>query len=807
MILPGRCTLLSGGRPTGEAMSFQVDERTLECLEWRRIREMLADGARTPGGREHCLEGDLFLGGADAIRDGLAETAEAFRLLADGGSPPIGGLVDLTPVFRRLRKGGALAARELLDLGSALGALHATERYLTGRREGSPRLADRAGCIGDQRDLAAEIEHTLDSEGQVRDSASSALRDARRETRQLSHEIERRLERLLQDTRVRAALSDRFHTMRNDRYVLPVRSEARSAVPGIVHDASGSGTTVFIEPAAVVDLNNRLKSAELTVQRETLRVLRDLSSRAAASLDDIEASLAILEGIDAVFCRGRMAQAQGAVEPEVGADGTLRLPQLRHPLIPAGEVVPSDLAIGEHYQVLVVSGPNAGGKTVAMKAVGLAALMAHAGCFVPCDPGARVDALRAVVADIGDDQDIARSLSTFSAHMATVARIVDAAGPGTLVVLDEIGTGTDPGEGAALAQSVLETLAEEGARVVTTTHFNLLKEMAAVDPRFENASVEFDPTSLAPTYRLRVGTPGVSSATTVAARMGVRGDVLERAEALLQREDRRLDRMLSELSASRLALEAEQREASRLRAESEATRSEYRARLERLQERRDKIFSAMKDDLENAFRDAHGQVAAVIRDLQRGGTARDAAHARDRLLVMEEKTRAVEAEHAIAPSEPPGEAMDWQRARPGDSVLVVGAGPASLDALPDRRGRAAVRVASGRMMVPAERVRALAPAAEARPKPAVPQRPASGGTAHCDLRGLRVDEALDRMLEALDRAAGDGRDCVEVIHGHGTGALRDAVREQLRGSPYVASFAAGSAEEGGDGVTRVELKD
>jgi len=770
---------------------------------------MLADGARTPGGRRHCLEGGLFLDGPEAIRAALAETAEAVSLLEAGDGPPLGGVLDLEPIFQRLRKGGVLVARELLDLRATLRALHATERSLAGRAEAVPRLADRAASIGDQRDLADAVDDAIDPDGQVRDSASRALREARAETRQLSHDVERRLERYLQDPDVRAALSDTFHTMRNDRYVLPVRADSRGAVRGIVHDASGSGTTLFVEPEAVVELNNRLKNAELTVQRETLRVLRGLSERAAAALDDVEASLAVLESIDAIFCRARMAVALDATRPEVGGEGVLRLPQLRHPLIPSDEVVASDLALGEHFQVLVVSGPNAGGKTVAMKAVGLAALLAHAGCFVPCSPGARVDALAALVADIGDDQDIARSLSTFSAHMATVARIVDAAGPDTLVVLDEIGTGTDPGEGAALAQAVLEALAEAGARVVTTTHFNLLKEMAAVDSRFENASVEIDPESLAPTYRLRAGTPGGSSATTVAARMGLRADVLERAGALLESEDRQLDRMLAELSASRLSLEAEKREAERLRAESEAVRAEYRARLERLQERRDKVFRAMKDDLEASFRDAHGRVAAVIRDLQRGGSARDAAHARERLVAMEEKVREVEARHAPDPAERPGEPMDWQRARPGDAVLVVGAGPATLDALPDRRGRAAVRVGSARMQVPAERVRAAArPAAEApRPRPSPLPTPAAGGTLHCDLRGLRVDEALDRMLVALDRAAREGRDRVEVVHGHGTGALRDAVREHLRGSPYVTGFAPATAEQGGDGVTLVELRE
>jgi len=790
-------------------VSLRVDERTLACLEWPRIREQLADGARTPGGREHCLSGEIFLPSADAVRRALAETAEAVELLAEGGSPPLGGVLDLDPCFERLRKGGGLAARELLDLRSALGALHATERYLAARADASPQLAEHATAIGDHRDLADDIDAALDGEGRVRDQAAPGLAEARAEARGLSHQIERHLERDLRDSGIQGALSDRFHTMRNDRYVLPVRADARRAVPGIVHDASGSGTTLFIEPEAVVELNNRLKHAELTIERETKRVLRDLSSRAAAALDGIEASLAALESIDAVFCRAHLAAVQRATRPDVGDEGILRLPQLRHPLIPAERVVPSDLALGDRYRVLVVSGPNAGGKTVALKALGLAALLTHSGCFVPCDAGARVDGLEAVVADIGDDQDIGRSLSTFSAHMAAVARIVDSAGPGTLVVLDEVGTGTDPGEGAALAQAVLETLADAGACVMTTTHFNLLKEMAEVDSRFENASVEFDPESLAPTYRLRPGAPGASSATTVAARMGLRSDVLERAGALLDCEDRRLDWMLAELSASRLALEAEKREAERLRAESEAARSEYRGRLERLQERRDRVFAAMKDDLEQSFRAAHRQVATVIRELQRGGRARDAAQARDRLLALEERARDAAARNAPASSPPPGQPVDWQHARPGDSVLLVGAGPATLVSLPDRRGRASVRVGSARMRVPADRVRAPESAPADAPPPQRPGPPAgptlAGGTAHCDLRGLRVDTALDQLLAALDQAARTGRDRLEIVHGHGTGALRDAVRSYLRGSPYVEGFAAGSAEEGGDGVTFADL--
>lgn len=798
-------------------MSLQVDDRTLERLEWPRVRALLAAEARTPGGRARCLTADLFRPTAGGVRDALAETAEAVAILADGGAPPLAGIAELGPAFGRLEKGGVLEPRQLLDLGAALAAFRSTRRFLTQREEDAPRLADRAAALEEHGDLADDIAHCIDAEGQVRDGASRALRDARKDVRSLSGDLERRLDRYLQDPNVQAALSDRFYTMRNDRYVLPVRSEARSAVRGIIHDASGSGTTVFIEPEAVVDLNNRLKDAELTAQREVLRVLRDLSAQAAGRVEEIRASLEVLEALDEIFCRARLAVKQDAVCPEVGDAGILRLPQMRHPLIDPADVVPSDLRLGEGYQVLVVSGPNAGGKTVAMKALGLAALLTHAGCFVPCGAGARVDHLRAVVADIGDDQDIARSLSSFSAHMENVARIVDSAGPGVLVVLDEVGQGTDPGEGAALAQSVLEALAEADARVMTTTHFNLLKEMAEVDPRFENASVEFDPETLAPTYRLHTGTPGASSATTVAARMGIRQSVLDRANSLLEREDRQLDRMLSELSASRVALEAEQREARRLRDESDTARREYQEKLARLSERRDKIFQSMKGELESAFRDAHGQVAAVIRDLQRGGSARDAAHARERLLAMEEKAAAAAREVAVqepGAAEPAAEAIDWQRARPGDQVQVAGAGPATLDALPDKRGRAAVRVGSARMVVPADRIRTLAKSVKDARARSPKKLPASayahataGGSTRCDLRGMRVAEALDELESTLDRAARDGRDRVTIVHGVGTGALRDAVRERLRGSPYAVRQGTGGPEDGGDGVTWVDLRE
>ncbi len=804
-------------------MSFSVEQKTLERLDWPEVLARLDAFARTPRGRARLAAASngagasLFEDSADGARERLAETREALAILDAGERPPLGGVAEVAASLRRARKGGLLAAGALLDLLATLTALRDTARFLAERGVQAPRLAALAESIVDHAALRSDLERSLEPSGEVRDDASAALAEARREVRRSAGEIQDRLARALKDPDTLARLSDAYYTVRNDRYVLPVRADAQGAVRGIVHDASRSGTTVFIEPEALVELNNRHKQAEIETERETLRVLRVLSAAAADAADEIEAGLGALESVDLSFARAQLAAELGATEPEVGDEGVLRLPQLRHPSLSRDEVVPNDLRLGEDFTVLVLSGPNAGGKTVAMKAVALAVLFTRAGLFVAAAAPARVDLFDAVLADIGDEQDIREHLSTFSAHMANLARIADTASRRSLVVLDEIGVGTDPGEGAALAQAVLEKLADAGARVIATTHYNLLKEMAEVDERFANASVEFDPETLAPTYRLRMDLPGSSSATAVAARMGMRADVLERANELLEREDRRLDRMLSELAASRAALDHEQREASRLREESEATRADYRARLEKLQQRRDSLYRSMRDDLDRAFRGAHERIAAVIRDLQRGGTARDAARAREQLLAAEQAARRAEQEAGVEASEGPNLApVDWQRARAGDPLQVQGGGPAVLLALPDHRGRVAVRVGSARVLLPMERVGAAEETPPVRPRgrvtvtragpaPSDDEAPGGDDAGRCDLRGLRVDEALDRLTHALDRAAAAGRERLTVVHGIGTGALRDAVRRHLADSVYVARFSAGTAGEGGEGVTRVVL--
>jgi DNA mismatch repair protein MutS2 len=812
------------GSMNGYDMSFFVAQKTLERLDWKRVLAMLGERARTPGNQERCaLEGSadessggfLFESTRRGVLERLAETSEARSILVTGEMPPMGGTPGLKQTLARARKDGVLAARELLNLASTLEITRDLKRFLEARRESTPRLAELAEILVEHRDFERDIEACLEASGEVRDSASPTLAGARRDAHRIASEIQEKVGRYLRDPNITPHLSDGYYTIRNDRYVLPVRSDSRGGIRGIVHDASNSGMTLYIEPEALVDLNNQVKQAEITIEQETLRILRRLSQGAGSISDEVEANTATLDVIDLAFARAGLAEELDAVAPEVGDEGIMELPQLRHPLLPPDQVVPSDMRIGADFTALILSGPNAGGKTVALKAAALAALFVRAGMHVPAAAGARVDLFDEVLAHIGDEQDIRENLSTFSAHMANLADITRRSADRSLVVLDEIGVGTDPGEGAALAQAVLETLADRGARVIATTHYNLLKEMAEVDERFANASVEFDSETLEPTYCLRMGLPGASAATSVAARMGLDPRVIARANEILDREDRQLDRVLTELSTNRSALEAEKREVTRLRTETEAVRDEHRAKLEKLQARRDKLFLTMREDLEKSFREAHKQVATVIRDLQRGADARDAAAAREKLQAIANDTETSQREAGLeVPAEEALNAIDWSRATIGDRVKIRDGGEGVLSALPDQRGRVAVQLGSARMSVPMERVGALEPAREPQPTGSTAPRvtvmradPADGQAEletdadRCDLHGLRVDEALDRLAYALDRAASAGRSSLAINHGRGTGTLRKVVREYLNDCPYISNFAGAAQQDGGDGVT------
>jgi DNA mismatch repair protein MutS2 len=802
-------------------MPFRVSTSTLESLEWARIADELRSSCRSPQGRlrlSGAAPDALFETNEIDVRQRLSETSEARGLIDQGMLPPLGGCSDLDAPLSLATKGGVVESIVLLDVRGTLEALHATQQFFARHRDENPALYELTRNMTALPELEASIARCLDSTGEVSDAASPTLAEARREAHRLGGDLKQRIERSLGNSDISAHLSDQFYTVRNGRFVLPVKADAKGQVRGIVHDASRSGTTLYVEPEGMIELNNRHRQAELTVEREVLRVLRELSAQVGEAATPLRANLESLACLDLALARGQYSYSLEGVEPRVECEGIFELPGLRHPLIPAVECVANDLRIGADFSVLILSGPNAGGKTVALKSMALAALMVRAGMHVAANPGARVDLVDQVQADIGDHQDIRESLSTFSAAMANLSEILREADENSFVCLDEVGVGTDPSEGAAIAQSALESLADSGARSVTTTHYNLLKEMAEVDERFENASVEFDPETLAPTYRVRIGSPGASSATTVAARMGMPQQVLDRASELLDREDRRLDRMLTELSATRASLEAEKQAARELRLEGEQARETYRAKLARLQERRDKLFGEMRQELDDSFRTAHSEVARVIRELQRQPSSRKAANVREALVALREETEQVQTEKGLTPDGAANSTdiapIDWPRARVGDSVRTPGGTIGRLIALPDRKGRVSVQVAGSKLSLDRDRLSPVAGANAKASRPA-PEKFVDtsstpplglGGVAEADLRGLRVDEALASLGAALDLAAAQGRAELRIIHGIGTGALRQAVREELPHSPYVVEWLEAERDQGGAGATRAMLR-
>ncbi len=787
-------------------MAFAVETKTLLRLEWHELVQMLRGHVRTPAARDRLAELQApFAQNLEELEELRAETREAFGLLETGRDLPLGEISPLEASLDRACKGGGLSPRELRDIATACAVLGDTRRMLDTLDASAETLVRAGEDIVPLGVLDREIANAIGPDGTIRDEASETLARARADAQRLAAEGKQRMERTLRDRQLESSLADRFYTVRNDRFVLPVRADARASVPGIVHDASASGATLFVEPSEFVELNNRHKRAELDADREERRIIAELSAAVARAAPELRVGLEALAKLDLAFARAKFSRQIGGVPPEMGDRGVVELPGLRHPLL-GDEAVPNDLRLGRTYCVLVISGPNAGGKTVAMKAAALAVLCAQAGLFVPAEPGARVDRFDTVLADIGDEQDIREHLSTFSAHMANVASVVDRADRRSFILLDEIGVGTDPSEGASLAQAILEALAARDARVITTTHYNLLKELAEVDERFENAAVAFDPETLQPTYVLRTGMAGASSALAVAQRMGMPEDVAQRARTLLASEDRQLDRMIAELQTSRAALETERAEAARLREESDSAREAYGRKLEQLEAKREKLFGEMREELQASFSRAHEEVAGVIRTLQRGGTAQAAARARERLIELESAAPESEARPVPAPSEAVAGPIDWTSARPGTRVLLPGGQQGILLSAPDRRGKVQVQAGSAKLTLASEQIRGVPKSEEtARPRVRVPE-PRDETLLPCDLRGERVLEAEERLERALENALAARAYQLTIIHGFGTGALRRAVRDYLQSSPYVERYESASASEGGEGATIAFLR-
>ncbi len=769
--------------------------KVLATLEFTTVREMLADATSFLPGRElaEALAPVRELAIAERLQD---ETDSARSLLRAVPSAGLAGARDIREPLRRATLGGMLDPDQLLMIADTT---RAASRLFTDVH-GHPPIAAKARFARPPEPLAVAIEHAIGSGGEVLDRASVVLANARAALRAAQSRLQQRLDALVRSPELGRFLQEPIVTQRSGRYVVPVKAEYRGAVKGIVHDQSASGQTVFIEPLDVLEANNAVREAELAEQQEVLRVLERLSRSVEASAEDLAAVLRALADIDLILAKAHLGESLGCERPTLNADGRADLIAARHPLLvtQGSDVVPIDVRLGTDFRVLVITGPNTGGKTVTLKTLGLLQLMAASGLQVPAARGSALPVVRRVFADIGDEQSIAQSLSTFSSHLRNVVATLADAERGDIALLDEVGAGTDPDEGAALAMAVLETLLERGVLVAASTHYPELKAFALNTPGVSNASVEFDAETLRPTYRVHVGLPGSSNAFAIASRLGLDRAVLDRAEAHLSELHRSLERTLQLAERQRTELASALEESRIAAADAARALADAHAEAERI-----------RDDAERARERARHESEELI--LQARRALRQAEDARDqggrRNLVEEAREALAASERATRDAVPEPVAPRALPVSIGGPVLIRGMTQEGTLVSIDDRGIA--EVVSGQL-------RLRVPSGELRPAPARVASPivstraqVTGSVANSplqlDLRGARAEEALEVLDRYLNDAAVAGNDRVRIVHGKGTGALRAAVRETLARHPLVQEQTPASAAEGGDGATIVRL--
>ena len=788
-----------------------MTERTLRVLEFTRVREMLAEGALTAPGAEKCRALVPF----DTLFDidqAQRETEEAAVILQYVGGHPLTDFPDARQALLVCEKGGTLSPRMRLDVAGLLRASRAARDALITERENTPLLRGRAETLTEARNVERDITDAILSEDEIADRASSELMNIRRHLRGAQERIKEKLNQMIRSGTMQKYLQESIITVRNDRYVLPVRAEYRSQVPGLVHDQSSSGATLFIEPMAAVEMGNEIREWEIKEAREIERILASLSAEVAPWAEALRANAETLADLDFIFAKGLLSRRLRCVAPKMNERGFLHIVRGRHPLIDPEKVVPSDIFLGydpsdRGFNTLVITGPNTGGKTVTLKTLGLLTLMAQAGLQVPAELGTELAVFEQVWADIGDEQSIEQSLSTFSGHMTNIVTIMREVTPRDLVLFDELGAGTDPTEGAALAQSILTRLLHIRVRTVATTHYSELKVFALTTEGVENASVEFDVETLRPTYRLSIGVPGKSNAFEISRRLGLPENLIENAKKLLSSDEVRFEDVIANAEYHRQIAERERELAQEASRETLKLRDEAERLRREMEERREASVRKAKEEARRILQDARRESEGIIADLKRmkkeAGSAADVNALRRRLDEGIDDL----SEGLKVPSPEEGNAPET--VRPGDQVKVLTFGTqASVLSAPNARGE--VELASGNMKFKAK-LSDLRLVTEAAPGPKTVVKAKTGAMTRtvpmeCDVRGMNLEEALGAVEIYLDEAVLAGLHEVSVIHGKGTGVLRSGIRQELRRNRHVKSCRPGVYGEGEDGVTVVTLK-
>jgi DNA mismatch repair protein MutS2 len=787
-----------------------LQSRIFHVLEFNKVKEQLQKKVASSLGREKVANLIPSTQYEEVVKWQEA-TDEATTVLRLRGNVPLGGIFDVRPSVKRAEIGGTLSSNELLDVASTIYAARQVKQFIEQVVEDEdlqlPIITEHIEKLMPLPEVEQTIKMSIDENGTVLDGASDQLRGIRQKLRSTESRIREKLESLIRSSSAQKMLSDAIVTIRNERFVIPVKQEYRSAYGGIVHDQSSSGATLFIEPQAIVTLNNELQEAKVKEKQEIERILIALTVQVAEVANELRQNVYLLGELDFMFAKGRYSHELKASKPKMNDRGYIKLVKAKHPLIAQEDVVANDIELGDQYTSIVITGPNTGGKTVTLKTLGLFTLMAQAGLQIPALDGSEMAVFKHVFADIGDEQSIEQSLSTFSSHMVNIVDILQKVDHESLVLFDELGAGTDPQEGAALAISILDQVYERGARVVATTHYPELKAYGYNREGVVNASVEFDIETLSPTYKLLIGVPGRSNAFEISKRLGLSAEVIERAKGYIGSETNKVENMIASLEDSRRQSEHELEEAEELRKEAQKLHKELQSQIIEFNEKRDKLYEKAEEKAQATVKAASEEAEKIISDLRKMSQKNHALVKEHELI--EARKRLEDAVPTLEKSKkkPAVPKKQERTLQAGDEVKVLSWGQKGT--LVERVSNNEWQVQMGIMKMKVKE-KDLEYISSPKPVETKPLAMVKGKDYHVnlelDLRGERYENALIRVEKYIDDALLANYPRVSIIHGKGTGALRKGVQEYLKNHRSVKNIRFGEASEGGSGVTVVEFK-
>lgn len=791
-----------------------MNEKAIKVLEYNKIIELLRMQASSEMTKKIISELMPFTDPRE-IMTALDETNEAARLITYKGALPLGNFYDIKGYVGFAQKGGSLSIRQLLQVLHNMKVTADVISYLRGNVPELPILQSLVELLVVFKELADEIDRSIENEDTLSDNASPELKSIRRGIARQNDAIKNRINQIINKSDNQMMLQDAIVTVRDGRYVIPVKQEYRGRFPGIIHDQSSSGATLFIEPQVIVNLNNELRELEIAEKVEIERILAELSSRVGEHAKILSNNLDILVQLDLIMAKGKLSHIHKGECPTVNSDGLLVLKNARHPLIDEEKAVPINVAIGERYSSLIVTGPNTGGKTVTLKTAGLLSMMAQTGLHIPASAGSTIPVYENIFADIGDEQSIEQSLSTFSSHMKNIVDIVDNAGKNTLILLDELGAGTDPTEGAALAISILETLRKRGAHIFATTHYTELKKYAISTDGVENASMEFDVETLSPTYKLTIGIPGKSNAFEISKKLGLPGEIIDQSRSLLEGGDIQFESVLEAIEADKKRAEAERDEAIMLNIEMKKQKEELEKREKRLKEKQEKTLNNAKEEARAIIAEAKALSKSVQEELKELSKLESLGERTKRLENSKRKIKDAAGRYKeIIQREENDNPVSIDDVKIGDRVKVMTLNQnGEVIGLPDSKGDITVQVGIMKMKCKAKDLKIIIDGTQKKKKPktksnygSLYKSKTSNISTSVNVQGQNLEDALAIVEKYIDDAFMSNLEEITIIHGRGEGILKKGIGEMLRRNKQVKTYRKGGYSEGGEGVTVVKLK-